>query len=167
MEAHNPEVSRRRFAVLGTQVVGAGVALMLGVPIVGFLLNPIFRTRIITEHTVGYIGNVPLDTPTPFEFPFNPQSSWQAPLPDYLIYVVRFGDAVDQVRVFSNICSHMQCPVRWQPELKLFLCPCHGGLYDLRGTNVGGPPPKPLPQWQHRVDQDGILYVTNRLTEQI
>jgi len=71
------------------------------------------------------------------------------------------------VRVFSNICSHMQCPVRWEPTLKLFLCPCHGGLYDLRGVNVGGPPPKPLPQWQHRVDRDGILYVTNRLTEQI
>ena len=47
------------------------------------------------------------------------------------------------------------------------LPPTDAGLYDLRGTNVGGPPPKPLPQWQHRVDQDGILYVTNRLTEQI
>ncbi|HYM49266.1 MAG TPA: ubiquinol-cytochrome c reductase iron-sulfur subunit [Candidatus Limnocylindrales bacterium] len=167
MEAHRRELSRRRFAIAGTQVVGAGVAVMLGVPIVGFLLNPIFRPRSIIEQKVGFIGNIPPDQPTPFKFPFSPQSSWPAPEANYILYVVRSGSGLDQVRVFSNICSHMQCPVRWDPALKLFLCPCHGGLYDLNGVNVGGPPPRPLPQWVHRIDGNGVLYVTNALTEPI
>ena len=165
--AHNPEISRRRFAVLGTQVVGAGVTIMLGVPIVGFLLSPLFRSREITEIAVGTITGVPLNTPTKFEFAFTPQSAWPAPQPNYAIYVVRYGQGFGQTRVFSNVCSHMQCPVRWEPTLNLFLCPCHGGLYNLEGTNVGGPPPKPLPQWVHRIDSNGILYVTNQLDEQI
>jgi Rieske Fe-S protein len=79
------------------------------------------------------------------------------------VYVVRFADGY---RVFSNICSHMQCPVRWETALRQFLCPCHGGLYDIRGRNTGGPPPKPLPEYVHRIDA-GRLYVSNELTESI
>jgi menaquinol-cytochrome c reductase iron-sulfur subunit len=167
VEEHNPEISRRRFAIAGTQVVGTGVAVMLGVPIVGFLLNPLFHSTPIVEQEVGLIANLPLNQPTRFEFPFTPQPSWPAPPSDYAIYAVRYGSGADQVRVFSNICTHMQCPVRWDDNLALFLCPCHGGLYDLSGVNVGGPPPKPLPQWVHRISSSGVLFVTNRLNQQI
>jgi menaquinol-cytochrome c reductase iron-sulfur subunit len=165
--AHNPEVSRRRFAVVGTQIVGIGVTVMLGVPIVGFLLNPLFRSREIAEIAVGSITGIPLGVPTKLEFQFVPQSAWPAAEPNYAVYVVRFGPSLTQTRVFSNVCSHMQCPVRWEPALNLFLCPCHGGLYNIEGVNIGGPPPKPLPQWVHRIDSSGILYVKNELNEQI
>jgi Rieske Fe-S protein len=60
----------------------------------------------------------------------------------------------------------MQCPVRWEPPLGQFLCPCHGGLYAIDGTNVGGPPPKPLPEYVHRL-VGNVLYIENRFTESI
>jgi Rieske Fe-S protein len=50
--------------------------------------------------------------------------------------------------------------------LRQFLCPCHGGLYDISGVNVGGPPPKPLPEYVHRIDGT-TLYIENRFTEDI
>jgi Rieske Fe-S protein len=56
----------------------------------------------------------------------------------------------------------MQCNVHWDSSLQQFLCPCHGGLYALDGSNVGGPPPSPLAQWDHTVQPqpDGSLLLT-------
>jgi Rieske Fe-S protein len=58
----------------------------------------------------------------------------------------------------------MNCPVHWDDALRQFLCPCHGGLYDIKGQNIGGPPPLPLPQYVHRIDGT-TLYVENKYTE--
>jgi Rieske Fe-S protein len=41
-----------------------------------------------------------------------------------------------------------------------FLCPCHGGIYDINGGYVGGPPPRDMYAYpQREVREDGILYV--------
>src|SRR2546429_1556374 len=69
-------------------------------------------------------------------------------------------------RIFSNVCTHMECPVRWEDSLRQFLCPCHGGLYDLNGNNVGGLPPKPLQQYVHQVEGT-TLFIQNRFTESV
>ena len=45
---------------------------------------------------------------------------------------------------FSINCRHLGCPVRWVDDARLFMCPCHGGVYYEDGTVAGGPPPKPL-----------------------
>ena len=37
--------------------------------------------------------------------------------------------------------------MRWVPAAERFICPCHGGVYDLQGVRVGGPaaaPARPL-----------------------
>jgi menaquinol-cytochrome c reductase iron-sulfur subunit len=155
-------LSRRQFGVLGTQVSGAVVAVLLGIPIVGFLLSPLFRRQDVVWRKVGDIATVPDAAPTKFEVAF-PQDVWTTAEENLAVYVVKSGA---QTRVFSNVCSHMQCPVRWDPALHQFLCPCHGGLYDINGLNVGGPPPKPLPQYVHRIDGT-TLFVQNRFTEEI
>jgi len=71
-------------------------------------------------------------------------------------------EIVDKVNVLSNSCAHLGCPVRWleiegQGE---FLCPCHGGIYDINGGWVGGPPPRGMYRYtQVKVEEDGTLYV--------
>jgi hypothetical protein len=52
-------LSRRQFALLGTQLVGATVTLLLGIPIVGFILSPLFRRQPVYEAKVGDISGVP------------------------------------------------------------------------------------------------------------
>ena len=59
--------------------------------------------------------------------------------------------------VFAVNCAHLECPVAWFPESGLFLCPCHGGVYTEDGTNVAGPPPRPLFQYKHRVENGKLL----------
>ena len=155
-------LSRRQFDVLGTQVAGAIVAVLLGIPIVGFLISPLFRRQDVVWRKVGDISSVPDGEPTKFDVAF-PLDAWTNAEANLAVYVVK---SRGQTRIFSNVCTHMQCPVRWESALRQFLCPCHGGLYDINGGNVGGPPPKPLPQYVHRIDGT-TLFVQNRFTEEI
>ena len=69
-------------------------------------------------------------------------------------------EILDQLNILSNSCAHLGCPVRWFPDQQLFLCPCHGGLYDINGGWVGGPPPRGMYRYtKAEVREDGKLYV--------
>lgn len=59
---------------------------------------------------------------------------------------------------FDPRCTHRACPTRWDEETRLFLCPCHGGGFDLEGRVVKGPPPRPLNRIEVRVE-GGRLYL--------
>ena len=70
-------------------------------------------------------------------------------------------EAQDNLNVLSNSCAHLGCPVRWilrEGEGEL-LCPCHGGIYNINGEYVAGPPPRDLYRYTHEVREDGNLYV--------
>lgn len=163
MALHDPRrLSRRQFARLGTQVAGAIVAVLLGIPIVGFLISPLFRSRAVAEASVGDISDVPDNKPTRFVVQF-PAGDWSTAKVRATVYVVKHDG---NVKALSNTCTHMQCPVHWDENLNQFLCPCHGGLYNIDGGNIGGPPPKPLPEYVHRLDGNN-LYVENQFTETI
>jgi Rieske Fe-S protein len=47
-------------------------------------------------------------------------------------------------RAFSATCTHLQCIVTFRRSRQLIWCYCHNGVYDLKGRNIAGPPPKPL-----------------------
>jgi Rieske Fe-S protein len=68
----------------------------------------------------------------------------------------------DKLNILSNSCAHLGCPVRWlEIEGKgEFLCPCHGGIYDLNGEYVAGPPPRGMYHYPiAEVRENGKLYV--------
>ena len=70
---------------------------------------------------------------------------------------------VDSINVLSNSCAHLGCPVRWLVNtdgVGEFLCPCQGGIYDINGGWVGGPPPRGMYHYTKvKVEEDGKLYV--------
>jgi menaquinol-cytochrome c reductase iron-sulfur subunit len=162
--------SRRQMMILGTGVGASVIGLMLSAPALGFLLSPLFIQRRTVWVTVGPIDRVPVGTPTPLVAHIPAEQGWPVPSEPRIVYVVKKADG--KLHTFANICTHMQCDVHWQPSLNQFVCPCHGGLYDIDGQNVGGPPPQPLPQWIHRVrfdpvQQQHILEIQNTLDEGI
>jgi Rieske Fe-S protein len=60
--------------------------------------------------------------------------------------------------VFSATCSHLGCLVNYHKDKREFVCPCHGGRYDLAGKNIAGPPPAPLTRFPVR-RQEGMIMV--------
>jgi Rieske Fe-S protein len=65
--------------------------------------------------------------------------------------------AEGQLRAFDAKCTHAGCNVAF--EGARIACPCHGGVYDLSGKNVSGPPPKPLTELQV-IEENGELFVS-------
>ena len=61
-------------------------------------------------------------------------------------------------QVFAVNCAHLGCPVRWFPQSKLFMCPCHGGVYYEDGSRASGPPPRGLYEYEYEI-RDGQLWV--------
>lgn len=58
------------------------------------------------------------------------------------VILIRVGD--DDYRAFTATCTHLDCIVDYPQEKKLIWCWCHNGVYDLKGRNIAGPPPRPL-----------------------
>ncbi len=80
--------------------------------------------------------------------------------------------AADGIVVYSAICTHLGCTVRFSEEpmemapFPHIHCPCHSALYDPhRGAKVmGGPAPRPLAQLPVRLNSDGEVLVTGPFT---
>jgi cytochrome b6-f complex iron-sulfur subunit len=47
----------------------------------------------------------------------------------------------------SSICTHQGCTVNFSSSSDQFSCPCHGGMFDISGKVVKGPPSSPLPKY--------------------
>jgi menaquinol-cytochrome c reductase iron-sulfur subunit len=72
----------------------------------------------------------------------------------------------DSFTVFATNCTHLGCPVRWEANADIFLCPCHGGVYYSNGDVAAGPPPKPLHQYPVRLVNGNVeIKVTPVLVE--
>ena len=68
-------------------------------------------------------------------------------------------ELTDKLNVVNNHCTHLGCPVRWIEEKREILCPCHGGIYDLNGFVIGGPPPRALYRYAFEIRDSGGIYV--------
>ena len=65
-----------------------------------------------------------------------------------------------KLMAYSDVCTHLGCLVKWFPAEEEFICPCHGGRYDIHGKNISGPPPSPLPVYNAAVNQNGDIVLT-------
>ena len=71
--------------------------------------------------------------------------------------------ATDQgLMALSSQCTHLGCLVNWDAGRREFLCPCHGGRYDMEGRRLSGPPPAPLEILPLRIEGD-MIYVGVRI----
>jgi len=62
-----------------------------------------------------------------------------------------------EMNIFSAVCSHLGCLVNYHKDKSKFICPCHGGEYDLTGKNIAGPPPAPLTKLPHKLENGVVL----------
>jgi menaquinol-cytochrome c reductase iron-sulfur subunit len=129
--------------------LGGLCAAILGIPLVGFVVAPLFRNvpekwiRVgaVDDFEIGKTVNVPYPDPSPLP--------WAGITSNGAAWLRREGKA--QFTAFSVNCTHMGCPIRWLAKAELFMCPCHGGIYYKDGTVAAGPPPKPLVRYEVRI----------------
>jgi len=155
-------VTRRRFMNIGGQAAGGVAAASFLLPALGFALGPIFKSTPHRWETVGTIDDFLDSNYIPTVITLTPGIGEAGKT---TVYVRKRNPAIDtdppdrdtQFIAISSRCAHLGCPVRWVNAAERFICPCHGGVYDLLGRRVGGPPVRPLDRFYTRVE-DG-LYV--------
>jgi quinol---cytochrome c reductase iron-sulfur subunit, bacillus type len=149
-------ITRRRFMTGTAQTAGALAAGAFTLPALGFALGPIFKSTPHSWETVGTVGQFPNDNYVPVVMTLTPGIGEAGKA---TVYMRKFNPVLDTDRYNQNTpyvaistrCAHLGCPVRWVDAARNFICPCHGGVYDLLGRRVGGPPPRPLDRFYTRV----------------
>ncbi len=68
-----------------------------------------------------------------------------------------FRTAAGELKALGATCTHLACTVQYRPDRSDIWCACHDGVYDANGTNVSGPPPRPLTKIDVNVRGDKIV----------
>lgn len=154
-------VTRRRFMTGTVHTAGAIAAASFALPAIGFAVGPIFKKTPVRWETVGTIDGFLENNYIPTVITLTPGIGEAGKA---TVYMRKRNPAIDidtpdQYNKFiaiSSRCAHLGCPVRWVDAAERFICPCHGGVYDLLGRRVGGPPVRPLDRFYTRVEGNEV-----------
>src|ERR1700690_561002 len=105
-------------------VVG-GVA--LAVPAVGFIVAPLFRHGVREWRALGKVDQFKIGETVNVVFVDASPLPWAGVTAKTAAWLRRVSE--NEFEAFSVNCAHLGCPVRWMPDARLFMCPCHGGVY--------------------------------------
>ncbi|NMD72406.1 ubiquinol-cytochrome c reductase iron-sulfur subunit [Bacillus sp. DNRA2] len=125
-------MSRRRFLNLGIGATGSAIALGYIGSAGKFLEPPVANAETLKE--VGKVFD--------FEEGVPKFITYKGSTVDEGIYIVNMGK--EGWLALEFLCTHLQCAVSYDDASKQFLCPCHGGAFDMKGNVLYGPIPKPL-----------------------
>ena len=155
-------VTRRRVMVVAGQAAGGVAAAAFVLPALGFAMGPIFEKQDQPWQSVGKVDEFNDESYVPrtitlvegigdagkstvYIRKYNPQLDTE-PRDEYNNYIA-----------ISTLCMHLGCPVRFTAAAQRFICPCHGGVYDIVGKVSGGPPVRPLDRFYTQLEGDAVV----------
>ena len=166
-------VSRRTMIIGGSSVAVAAIALLLGSHYLTGSTSPTASTTSVTGTSVpaptnaasspgtggstpapshsgtviARISDVPLNSAKTFPNGNNPNPGILVHLPD------------NRFVAFDSTCTHQGCPVGYNAQTKLLLCPCHQAEFDPAhgATVVQGPAQTPLTAIHITTNADGTI----------
>lgn len=139
-----------------TAAIGGVIGAALAIPAVAYVMGPALQED--TEEDwirLGSTSKVEVGTPTLFKTTVEKQTGWIIDQRELSFYVLT-EDGREYVAM-SNICTHLGCRVRWIEDQDQFFCPCHNAAFDKDGEVLNGPPPRPLDQYEVKVEGDQLF----------
>ena len=153
-------VTRRRFLSRLSLGLSSLAGVVVAAPIVSYLLSPLLRPAADQWLDLGPIDGFSVGRTVLRLIPDVAALAWAGKTAEAVVWVRRA--APQEFVVFGVNCTHLGCPVNWQPGPQLFLCPCHGGTYRADGSVSAGPPPHPLARHSARITS-GRLEILSRV----
>ena len=151
----SPElVARRRFLARVSVGLGAVGGVALTAPLVGFVVAPLGRAVPLVFRSVGKVSDFKIGETVEVTFVDTSPLPWAGVTANTGAWLRRVSE--DKFVAFAINCAHLGCPVRWLPDARLFMCPCHGGVYYEDGSVAAGPPPHALSHYIVRVEGDDV-----------
>jgi menaquinol-cytochrome c reductase iron-sulfur subunit len=145
---------RRNFLVRIIQgtygLIGATLAFVVG----GAVVAPSFGRRESMWLHAGDTASLEDGTPMPITLRVARPDGPSEVVDRKIVYLVKTGN---EVRALDSTCTHLGCRTRFNSESRLIECPCHGGVYDVNGQVMSGPPPAPLRVMTTRIVGDKVM----------
>ena len=139
--------SRRKFLNI---VISGGLLGWLGsvlYPVISYLKPPKIAEATVNSIKAGLASEFPVNSAQIVKFGRKP------------LILIKKDDG--EFLAFSATCTHLDCIVQYRTDTHQIWCACHNGIYDLRGLNVSGPPPRPLDEYVVNIVQDDIFISQN------
>jgi menaquinol-cytochrome c reductase iron-sulfur subunit len=142
MHTDQPHPERRSFLRWAIHGLGALFAAILGIPAVAYLIDARNRPpRQAGMRRVARLSELRVGEPKEVVIRETRQDAWTLH-PDVEIgrvWLVRRDN--NEVDAFTTVCPHLGCSINCTGTQ--FLCPCHGGQFELNGKRTS---PRPVPR---------------------
>jgi menaquinol-cytochrome c reductase iron-sulfur subunit len=131
------------------------IGVVIAPPIVAAMVEPLLDRPPNQWRDVGALSDFKVAETVLVSFDNSSQIAWSGKSGRTGAWLRRVDE--QNFEAFTLNCSHLGCPVRWEGEAELFLCPCHGGVYYKDGSVAGGPPPHGLVKYPVKVSADRVM----------
>ncbi|WP_335869839.1 QcrA and Rieske domain-containing protein [Bacillus sp. 2205SS5-2] len=130
--------------------VGASITIGLAtIPFSALALSE--KEEEVNRKYIGRLSEIPKDSSKNFNYPTEDE-------PAILVHTKE-----GELKAYNSKCTHLQCPVFYEKEESVLLCPCHRGFFSVEsGHPMAGPPQRELPMIAIEV-KDGSVYAVGRM----
>jgi menaquinol-cytochrome c reductase iron-sulfur subunit len=151
--------SRYSFIIKLIWTAAGIITLILSVPVIAAMIEPLLRKRSEKWRKVGSVSDFRIGETVLVKFKNATAMPWATVSEQTASWLRRVSE--DQFIAFTINCAHLGCPVRWLPDAGIFMCPCHGGVYNMDGTVAAGPPPHNLGRYPVRIADGNVEIQTS------
>lgn len=165
-------ISRRKFLGYATVGLATVISALAGIPLIGSFLSPVLQKKKPGAEEwveLGKVENFKVGEPQMVQWTTAKVEGWVMEAAPRAVWVIRKDE--ENFTVFNPKCTHLNCIVSWRkkgephktaygspmPKQDHFFSPCHDGVFDIDGTVLGGPPPRPLDTLPVKIEA-GKLY---------
>jgi menaquinol-cytochrome c reductase iron-sulfur subunit len=150
------EVPRRKLLGWLVGLINAGIAAVVAGPTIGFVLGPLWAKRAPGRWVPVLSAQDLAEGQTrSVMYQSNTRDGYMDSSLKAMVYLHRSGNDVEAI---NPICTHLGCLTRFQEARQEYVCPCHGGVYDVHGRRVAGPPPRNLAHVETKTEA-GMIWI--------
>lgn len=152
-----PAPPRRSFLVAAIFGLGGLLSAILGIPALLYLIDARNRAAAQGEFRIAArLDELPLNTPHQVVLRDVRRDAWTLHPSDVIGRVWLIRRDSNKVEAFTTICPHLGCSINFAEKSELFVCPCHGGTFDVDGhrkeiAGQANPAPRGMDQLECRL----------------
>ncbi len=151
-------MNRRDFYRLGTIALGSLAALVLAVPGVAYLLDPLRKTTKQGDFLpLAKLSELKVGVPKAVSIIEEHQDAWvnYPKEPIGSVWLIRqLEGAKEPVLAFTTTCPHLGCAVNLSADGTSFYCPCHTSSFDFNGKRLNNIPPRGMDALEVQLSAD-------------
>lgn len=150
-----PGATRRSFHVTAIYAIWGTITATLGAPVFAYLFVPPKARQDESWIDVGDITYLTPNQPVEMAFRRNRVDGWKVVSEKLTAWVVKTPSG--KVFAFGPQCTHLGCAHHWDDAKAQFVCPCHNSLFSIDGTVAYGPAPRPLDQYETKLEGSKLM----------